>query len=210
MGPQDFAFAYDVGTLELPGSSGVGATVGVVARSDFAMADVDAFRVRFLPTASGRVRKRFVASNPGIIPSDGNIEEQEVLLDTQWAGAVAPGANIETAIGSKHGGIMESLQSLIEANAADVLSLSFALCEAETPRGYAGWVDALYALASAQGQTVVVAAGDSGDRECVRGRSEGCERCGIKRVRPQPTFDPCACDQDRYAGSNKSNDEKLG
>ena len=168
LAPSDFALGYEIAPLFARGGSGAGVTVGVVARSDFAAADVDDFRGRFLPDATGVVRKLFPSATPGIVASAGNVEENEVLLDTQWAGAVAPGATVETVIGSKSGGVLEALESLVEGNRADVLSFSFALCEPETPAGFAAWIDALYAFANAQGQTVVVAAGDGGDHDCPR------------------------------------------
>jgi Pro-kumamolisin, activation domain/Subtilase family len=166
LGPADFAVAYEVTSLLASGRTGAGVTIGIAARSDFRIDDVTDFRTRFLPGAAGVVRKRFPSGNPGILASRGNIEESEVLLDTQWAGAMAAGATVEAVIGGRTGGITEALEELVERNQADIFSISFALCEPDTPAGYAAWLDALYAFANAQGQTVVVAAGDDGDRDC--------------------------------------------
>lgn len=166
LGPADFSLAYDAGPLAARGLTGAGVTIAVVARSDYLDADVDDFRTRFLPGATGTVSKLFSGANPGILASSGNIEEKEVLLDTQWAGAMAPGATVETVVGGQQGGVVESLQASVEAGRADLISFSFALCEGVSSHGNSFLVDALYALANAQGQTVLVAAGDNGAADC--------------------------------------------
>src|SRR5439155_1172508 len=48
----------------------------------------------------------------------------------------------------------------------DVISLSFGLCEQAAPGITLELFDAFYALANAQGQTVLVASGDDGGRDC--------------------------------------------
>lgn len=166
LAPADLALAYELTPLLAAGANGAGATIAVIARSDYAAKDVATFRNLFLPGATGTVRKRFPSGNPGVLPSSGNVEENEVLLDTQWSGAAAPGADIDVMIGGQRGGVIEALRVAIETNRADVISFSFALCEADAPTSYARVIDTMYTLANAQGQTVVVAAGDNGITEC--------------------------------------------
>src|SRR5207247_4692761 len=91
----DFAAAYDVATLQAAGLTGAGHSIAVMAQSNFPDSDVAAFSARFLPHPLAPVRV-FTGKDPGILPDEG--EQIEVLLDTQWAGALAPGATLNVAI----------------------------------------------------------------------------------------------------------------
>jgi hypothetical protein len=54
----------------------------------------------------------------------------------------------------------------VEDHAGDVVSISFGLCEPAALRVETELLDAMYAIANAQGQTVVVASGDDGPSDC--------------------------------------------
>jgi kumamolisin len=167
LGPTEFAQAYGVGPLREAGVTGAGRTIAVVARSNFLDSDVHDFAERFVG-APPRFRRLLVDErlDPGILPGQG--EEIEVLLDTQWAGALAPGAHVNVVISTLDGDIPESLAAAIVGQHGDIISISFGVCEAVgIPLAVAELFDALYAIANAQGQTVVVAAGDAGSRDCL-------------------------------------------
>ncbi len=164
LAPTDFASAYAVSPLHAAGLTGVGHSVAVVARSNFADRDVALFAERFLPTPGIVPQRRLVGEDPGI--SRDLAEEIEVLIDTQWASALAPGAQVNVVISSPEGDIPESLAQAVYRREGDVISISFGLCEPAAPTLLTELFDAFYALANAKGQTVVVAAGDSGGTEC--------------------------------------------
>ncbi len=169
LAPADFATVYHVAPLRAAGATGAGQTIAVVARSNFDLNDVNAFAARFLQPPEIAVTRKFVdGTNPGILPDAG--EEVEVLIDTQWAGALAPNAGINVIISPKGGDIPDSLHEAVARREGDVISISFSLCETEAPVVATEYFDSLYALANAQGQTVVVASGDSGASECVGSR----------------------------------------
>jgi len=88
----------------------------------------------------------------------------EVALDVEQVAALAPGANIVAYDGP---GIAVNLTAIADADTAAVVSASLGTCEAsDTSAQVAGQTAALEQLA-AQGQTVVVAAGDGGsDNQC--------------------------------------------
>src|SRR5437763_1399213 len=161
--PSDFAAAYGVAPLQAAGLTGAGHSIAVVARSNFADTDVALFSSNFLSFQLAPVRV-FPGADPGILAEEG--ERIEVLLDTQWAGSLAPGATLDVVIGSPHGDIPEALIAAIENRAGDVVSLSFGLCEQAAPMVTAELFDAFYAVANSQGQTVLVASGDDGGRDC--------------------------------------------
>ena len=174
LAPADFAAAYDVAALQAAGLTGAGRSVAVIARSNFADSDVAAFSARFLPHPLAPVRV-FTGTDPGILPDEG--EQIEVLLDTQWAGALAPGATLNVFIGSRQGNIPEAVQTAIDNRmsgepSGDVISVSFGLCELLAEPVVTELFDDFYQVANAQGQTVLVASGDSGGMDCLPNKDD--------------------------------------
>jgi kumamolisin len=166
LAPQDFAQAYGVGPLQAAGLTGAGRSIAVVARSNFADSDIAAFSARYLAPQQITPQRVFAGADPGILPDEG--ERIEVLLDTEWAGALAPGATLNVVIGTEQGNIPEALETAILTRAnGDIVSVSFGLCELAAPAVATELFDAFYAVANSQGQTVLVASGDSGAMDCL-------------------------------------------
>src|SRR5436309_15807809 len=134
LAPGVFATAYDVASLQGAGLTGAGRSIAVVARSNFLDSDIAAFSSRFLPRPLAPVRV-FTGADPGILPDEG--EQIEVLLDTQWAGSLAPGATLNVMIGTPRGdvdGVTRALEAAIVNRAeggpsGDIISISFGFCE---------------------------------------------------------------------------------
>ena len=158
--PEDFATQYDLAPLYQAGVNGAGQTIGIINESNIDLSLVAAYRQLFnLP------------SNPPQVVIDGDdpgtLEgiEAEAYLDVELSGAVAPNATVNLYI--SNGSDLQDPVSLaalraVEDNQASVLSVSFG--EWEGFLGEAGnqlW-DGLWEQAAAQGQTVLVAAGDDG------------------------------------------------
>lgn len=165
LAPRDFARVYDVDPLHAAGITGAGSSVAVVARSDFRDDDLRLFRTTFQDGAADRVaRVQAGSESPGVRPE--LIEQLEVTLDTQWAGALAPNANVFVVLGSPAGDIPEALEKAVTDRIGEVISVSFGLCEPLASRVGVELFDTLYAIAALRGQTVVVAAGDAGATDC--------------------------------------------
>jgi subtilase family serine protease len=162
LSPDDFAAAYQATGLR-QSFTGAGRAIAVVARSNFEDSDIDGFESLF-GVQLNPVRKLAGRDDPGVLSDEG--EETEVLLDTQWAGALAPGAQLNVVIGSPRGNIPEALETAVNDREGDVITISFGLCEPFAPIIAAELFDAFYAIANAQGQTVLVASGDGGATEC--------------------------------------------
>lgn len=163
LAPADVARVYGVDALQAAGLDGTGSSIAVAARSDFDLADVATFAQRFgisprLPT------KHFVGINPGILPDIGELTE--VLLDAQWASALAPQADVTVVIGTPDGDIPEAVTEAIERRLGQIVSVSFGLCEPLSSATVTEVFDGLYTVANLQGQTVVVASGDAGATDC--------------------------------------------
>ena len=165
LAPRDFAAAYAVEPLQAAGLTGAGRSIAVVARSNFPDSDVAMFSDRFLAPRRLTPQRVFAGADPGILPDEG--ERIEVLLDTQWAGSLAPDAALNVVISTQQGDILEAiLTALGPPRIGDVVSVSFGLCEQLAPAVLTDLFDALYAVANSQGQTVIVASGDSGAFDC--------------------------------------------
>ncbi len=169
VGAQDFYTIYN----ELPllqaatPIDGTGETIALIERTNINVADVTAFRNSFKVSPPAPVltvqhgSASIVCGNPGVLSID---EETEAVLDTEWAGVVAPGASLlfmSCASSQSTDGILLSIESVIDDNLAGILSLSYG--ESELGKASLGsFIANLYEQAAAQGQTVVVSSGDSG------------------------------------------------
>jgi hypothetical protein len=178
--------------------NGAGQTIAVIEETDVCAGqtrtspndcaganDLAAFRSQFgLPPANANyffgIPK--YCADPGVQGSNGTGEESEADIDIQWAGAVAPGATVDfIACGSTltSGGVdlaamyaVNQLQSTVSS-----FSVSYGICEAELPLnefpfifGTNAFYNNLWQQAVAEGQTVNISAGDSGDDTCDRGQ----------------------------------------
>ena len=166
--PADFNTIYNVTPSGMTGS---GVTIGVIARSNINLADVQQFRSTFgLP-----------ANDPNVIlngPDPGDLgggEEAEATLDATWPGAVAPGATVDLVVSEPTNAAQgEDLSEfyIIDNNLADVMTESFSVCEASFgsslfgSTGAAQFYSSMAEQAAAQGITYLVASGDSGPDSC--------------------------------------------
>jgi subtilase family serine protease len=158
--PTEFARTYGLDRGAAAGLDGRGVMIGLLAASQMATEDLAAFRTRFgLPPAD------FVQSSG---PRTGDVGEVEAVLDTTWAGAVAPAARLFLAVSQD---IQEAYDLLIASNTPDVISSSLDICPpTRRVRGQANRLLArVLRQAAVQGQTVLIASGDTGPHECSDG-----------------------------------------
>ena len=105
-------------------------------------------------------------TDPGILSSG---EQMEATLDVTWSGAVAKNATIDFVVSkstNSSDGVTLSAQYIVNHNVAPVVSLSFGNCEAAIGTAGNQFWNSLWQQAAAQGQTVLVSAGDSGAAGC--------------------------------------------
>ncbi len=158
LGPADFAKIYNVPA----GLDGTGSKIAIVGFSDINPQDVSDFRTLFsLPSNSPTIVHNGPA--PGIIG-----EEGEADLDVEWAGAVAPMAEVDFVVSEDTltaGGLELSALYIVDNNTDDIMSLSFGNCEAGLGAENS-FFNGLWEQAAAQGITVTVSAGDPGSAGC--------------------------------------------
>jgi hypothetical protein len=165
LAPADVTLVYGIEALHAQGYDGTGSSIAVLGRSNVADADLAAFAALHLGGAFPLVERLF--TRPGEDPGAGDpLDAIEAAIDMQWAGAMAPGAALRLMLASPGDDIPEALLTAVDERVADVLSISFGLCEPFADRLLAEFFDDQYAQALRQGQTVLVSAGDGGATDC--------------------------------------------
>ena len=164
VGPADFATIYNTAPLLANGINGTGVTIGIAARSDILLSDVQTYRQMFnLPVNDPNFIN--TGDDAGVVIGD----DSETDLDTEISGGVAPNATVDVVIGTNNwlvDGITLSEMYLVESNIADIISISYSTCESSEGAGGNSFNNQLFEQAAAQGISVFVAAGDSGSAEC--------------------------------------------
>jgi subtilase family serine protease len=158
--PNDFATIYNLAPLYAAGLDGRGQTIAVVGQTDIQISDIHTFRsVSGLPANDPVVILAAGSSDPGTNVND----LTEADLDIEWAGAIAPNAQI---IYVNSFDVMYSLQYAVDQHVASIVSITYGDCENHyDPLEVRGLVS-IAQQASAQGMTIVAAAGDSGAADC--------------------------------------------
>ncbi len=167
VGPQDFYTIYNERPLFTQATpiNGSGITVALLEQTDINTADVTTFRSKFNITPNAPTLTVMHGSASVTCSDPGTTEDEvEAVLDTEWAGATAPAATLlfMSCATKSTAGIFLSAEAVIDNNLASILSLSYGFGEAAGGSSYATFVTNLWEQAAAQGQTVIVSAGDSG------------------------------------------------
>ena len=171
LAPSDFATQYDLQPLYSANVNGTGQTIAIINESNINVDLVNQFRTLFnLPANPPQVI--IDGNDPGVDginnPDGPNYASAEAYLDVEWSGAVAPNATIDLVIAadtSIENGLILAMEHAVYANIAPVLSVSFGNCESSLGASNA-FISTLWEQAAAQGQTVMVSAGDSGSAGC--------------------------------------------
>ncbi len=92
----------------------------------------------------------------------------EAALDIEDVAGLAPGAAVDVyQAPNTDAGNYDAYQQVIAADTAKTISTSWGLCEADDSPSDESAQEALFEQASAQGQTVLAAAGDAGSTACL-------------------------------------------
>jgi len=154
MTPADFATIYDVNPLYASGIDGTGINIAIIGLSEITLSDYLGFRKMFNLSA--------VAPQMVLVgPSPGTVQgwNGEGLLDLEWAGAVAPNANISFVYAAN---IATAVQAAIDRSVGQIINTSYAECELGSTPLYRG----LAQQANAQGITWMASSGDAGAAAC--------------------------------------------
>jgi hypothetical protein len=180
LSPQLAAQLLDVTPLAAQGVNGAGQTIAIVSRSNINSADVAAFRSTFgLPASSVQISVN--GPDPGLAPNLIN-DQAEATFAASWAGAAAPGAQIllaPAATTTATDGVDLSLAAIVDQDLANVIAIGYSACEASLSPTHQAFYFALYQQASAEGITVIAAAGDGGAAACTSAGGTGPVNTGL-------------------------------
>jgi hypothetical protein len=164
--PGDIETMYDLKPLTSNSFNGNGQQLAVVGQSYVYTTgtSVSTFLDMFDP---------FTQINTVLVPGTGveaisPADEGESEIDLEYSAAIAQKANIFLVyVGNdQNHDFFDALAYAITENIASVVSISYGVCESTLSQSELNQNNALYEEASAQGQTLVAAAGDSGSTAC--------------------------------------------
>lgn len=160
--PANIVTAYNLQSLYSAGRDGAGQTVGIVGCDAFTPSDISTFDAQFgLPSRSVAV----VDVDGGATGTD-----PETTLDLEWSGALATGAALRfygfpasDNGGCPFSGFVDAVSQAVGDNTASVVSISLGTCEDfYSSANILGSLENEFSAASLEGQSVLVASGDSG------------------------------------------------
>jgi subtilase family serine protease len=156
---QQQAQLYGFDTAWAKGDTGVGQTIGVYELGQYSPGDLSQYFTCY--GLSPSVTNVSVDGGAG-----GGGFSEEATLDTEEAGALAPGATIEVYTGpNNNAGPTDVYQQMADDNTATIITTSWGDCEID-PSGGPTAEQVIFEQMAAQGQTVVSAAGDYGSSDC--------------------------------------------
>ena len=167
--PYDFATIYNVLPLWNAATpiNGKGQTIAIVGDTAINPDDAPTFWGMFGLGVNGVPMPTLNIICDGPCPGF-NGDESEADIDTQWSGAVAPGATIDfvTAEDTEtDNGIDLAALYIVDNNLAPIMSESFSYCEFFLG-SYYQFYGFLWEQAAAQGISVMVSSGDNGSAGC--------------------------------------------
>ncbi len=166
--PYDFATIYDLLPLWTAGTNGTGETIAIVGRTDINPADATTFWSLFGLDGTHAPQPTLTITTNGPDPGFTG-DEAEADIDTQWSGAVAPGATINFVTSEStetDDGVDLSALYIVDNNVAPVMSESYGQCEYYLGTGGVEFYGAIWEQAAAQGITAMVSTGDDGAGGC--------------------------------------------
>jgi len=170
LGPGDWRTVYNVP----PNADGSGQSIAIVGQSNINITDVQNFRTMFgLPANDPQIIVN--GPDPGLQLATG--DEQESDLDVEWAGAIAPKAQIifvtsestQSNPAQVSAGIDLSALYIVDNHVAPVMSESYGACEVGLLTAGNAFYNQLWEQAAAQGISVTVSTGDTGSAGCDSG-----------------------------------------
>jgi Pro-kumamolisin, activation domain/IPT/TIG domain len=177
------ANAYGATPLYGAGDTGAGVSIGVYELEPFSESDLATFDNCYFPSAeitSGPNQgDNTLARSVSTVNVDGGQPtgsgSGESILDIEDVSAMAPGARIDVyEAPNTSAGSLDEYAQMVDDDTDQVITSSWGLCEQDLQLADPGAQQAenyIFEQAAAQGQTVLSAAGDTGDDTCNEVRS---------------------------------------
>ena len=165
--PYDFAAIYNLTPLWNAGITGRGETIAISAVTDINLADISTFRKTFgLSGFTGTVKIVHNGTDPGTVQS----ALVENTLDTEWAGAAAPDAEVAVVVSAStsttFGGILSDSYIVDNPSLATIMSASYGGCEIALGTAGNSQINAIYQQGASEGISMFESSGDQGSTGC--------------------------------------------
>lgn len=163
--PQDLAQVYNYPNANNKNAtttlSGKGVKIAVATAENYDQKDMDEYYKQFGIKRTGQVVNIYVGGNP-------NKVNGETTLDLQMVAGQAPGADILMYMGNdpKFTTFTLVFNQIVTDNKADIMSVSWGLCEDGTGKAQMLTEQAIFKQGAAQGIAMFAAAGDDGAYDC--------------------------------------------
>lgn len=169
--PKDIATIYNVNNPTInpafgSGFTGAGQTIAVVGQTSVSLTDVENFQ--------GALGVPVKDPTLLLVPGTGDVEEfaegdeVESDLDLEYANGIATGASIIFVyVGdNSNSTVFDAFAYAIDNDIASIISDSYGLCEPGLAPGEYASKNEMLAQGAAQGQSIIVASGDTGSTDC--------------------------------------------
>ena len=167
------AHAYGAFGLYDAGDFGQGQHIALFEQQPFLRSDIQTFDTCYFGSkAAAAMQSRLsqISVDGGQLPAVAGDENDESTLDIEDVSAMAPQADIDVYLSPPTTyGIIDDYAAMVDADADQLISSSYAYCEQMTQfiaPGLQEQENYVFQQAAAQGQTVLAAAGDTGDDSC--------------------------------------------
>jgi subtilase family serine protease len=209
--PADLATIYNLNPLFSAGITGTGQTIVVIEDTNvYSTADWTKFRSTFglSKYTSGKFTQVHPGSgctNPG---ANGN--DDEAILDAEWASAGAPNATIELAscadTFTTFGGLIALTNLVNSSTPPPIVSISYGECEANNGASANAVYSSTYQQAVAEGMSVFVSSGDDNAASCDARQTSASHGIGVSGF-ASTAYDVAVGGtdfSDTYAGTNST------
>jgi subtilase family serine protease len=166
IGPGDLATMYDVKPVYQAGYTGINQSIAVIGQSSVLLSDIAAFQSAAGVTAKTPITVLLPGSGGTVAPVAD--DEAESDLDLEYTSTMAPGAQvyfIYTGSNTNYGAF-DALIYAIDERISPIISSSYGACEQAVGNANLALLDSYFVQASAQGQTILSAAGDQNSAGC--------------------------------------------
>jgi kumamolisin len=161
-GPKDLSGAYDMGPLQNAGILGDNQTIALFELDGYQLSDVTQYFTNY-GIATPNISNMLVDNYNGAA-GQGAIE---VELDIEVIGGIAPHANQLVYEGpNTTQGLNDTYNQIVHEHKAQVVSISWGLCETSTGAAELQTLDNIFKQGAAEGMSFFAASGDSGAYDC--------------------------------------------
>ena len=162
LSPHDLISAYDVAPLRNSGVNGQKQSVALLELDGYQESDVKQYFQSY--AINHPAITNYMVDNFNGDAGQGSVE---TTLDIEMIGSIAPSAHILVYEGpGTTQGLNDTYTKIVNDHQANIVSMSWGLCESSTGNAELQTLDAIFAQGAAEGMSFIAGSGDSGAYDC--------------------------------------------